>query len=82
MTRLATDSVALAEFEQAMDLAVVWEGHTPNGYSDYNRSEFPIKRSSGLSVYISRTNFPKFATEYAKTEWAKNVGVIQYKPNK
>lgn len=75
---VATDAGALAEFDEAMECAVLWEGHTLEGYSDYSRSTFPIKRSSGLTVYISRTNYPKFAAEYAKTAWAQDVGVIQY----
>ena len=77
MARVATDSIALAEFERAMESAVIWEGHTPTGYSDYNHKEFTIKRSSGLSIYISREMFPKFAEEYAETQWAKDVGIVE-----
>ena len=77
MARVATDSMALAEFERAMESAVIWEGHTPTGYSDYNHKEFTIKRSSGLSIYISREMFPKFAEEYAETQWAKDVGIVE-----
>ncbi len=75
--RVATDPEALSRFEEAMERAVLWEGHTEWGYSDFCRGEFALKRSSGLSVYIPRQEFSKFREAYMKLPWTIRAGVIE-----
>lgn len=78
MRKIATDTAALERFNKALARVVLFEDHTDWGYSDFCRSEFPLKRCSGLSVYVSRKNYPKFRASYLQTGWAQSAGEICY----
>ncbi len=78
MAKIATNSEALERFNQALSRAVEFEDHTDWGYSDFGRGEFPLRRCSGLSVYVSRQNYPKFRASYLQTGWAQSAGEICY----
>jgi hypothetical protein len=78
MNKIATDSAALGRFDRALGRVVLFEDHTDMGYSDFCRGEYPLRRCSGLSVYVARKNFPKFRASYLQTGWAQNAGEICY----
>ncbi|MBO5656318.1 MAG: hypothetical protein J6R87_04640 [Rikenellaceae bacterium] len=78
MNKIATDSAALGRFDRALGRVVLFEDHTDMGYSDFCRGEYPLKRCSGLSVYVARKNFPKFRASYLQTGWSQNAGEICY----
>lgn len=78
VNKIATDSAALGRFNQALSRAVLFEDHTDMGYSDFCRGEYPLRRCSGLSVYVTRHNFPKFRASYLQTGWAQSAGEICY----
>ena len=78
MDKIATDSVALSHFHEALDRVVLWTDHTAKGYSDFCRGEFPLVRCSGLSVYVSRQKYPMFRASYLRMGWTKTAGEICY----
>ena len=81
MRKIATDTAALERFNKALSRVVLFEDHTDSGYSDFCRGEFPLRRCSGLSVYVSRQNYPKFRASYLQTGWAQSAGEICYQTN-